>query len=221
MTTETVETTSDVGAASVPFNIEVGRTELAQLRESYVAKTAELVAAGATADVAKMQTLGAEMAKIAVAADRLEKRIKRAETGGANSDLDTKIAARKGAFDALTNFFLTDESNPVRVLLQHAPTVKMIRIKVENGMIQGFDTVGGFREVKVRGTKRPRARWVGGSITSEDGLSTKEVVIQYGGKYGVTKAYADLTSSERNAAAVAIAAGESFTNKNAKPVEAE
>jgi len=216
-------TTESIVKEATPFNIEVGKNELAQLQTSYEGKMAELVAAGAIADVAKMQTLGAEMAAIAVKIERLTKRIARAENGSDGGNLEAKIAARKAAFDCLTNFFLTEESNPVRGLLAAAPTVKKIVIDIGNGMIQGFSTVGGFREVKVRGTKRPRARWTGGSITSDEGLTTKELVIQYGQKYGVTKAYADLTSSERNAAAVAIAAGEGAVNINARsavtPVE--
>lgn len=209
MTTETVEKTS------IPFSIENGKSELASLNTQYDALMSQLIPAGAAGDVALMTKLGSEMADIAVKRDKLAKRINRAENGTEGGTVAAKIEARKNAFDALTNFFLTPESDAIRTLLNVASNVKTIKINIENGAIAGFDVVGGFRTVTKTGIKRPRASWVEASNPTAEGMPSKDIRALYGVKYGQVKSEDAMTPAERNALLAKIVEGEKLVNKNA------
>ena len=204
MTTETVE------AAKVPFNIEAGRAELESLSVSYDSMMGDLVAAGQNANIAEMQRLGAEMASIAVKRDKLAGRINRAENGSGGVDIKTRISARTEAYAAIALF--VESNDEVKRLLTLVPSLKAIKLTFDAGKYVSCGTVGGFKSGAV-GTKRPRASWTGGNLT--EAVSTKVLISLFGVKYGQTKNWDDLSTSERVALATAISSGEGLTNANA------
>lgn len=205
MTTDTADVKS---AGRPPFNIDVARKELAEATARYDSLMEQLKAASEAGDFVTIVKLGGEMGGLknpenTGKIDKLTKSIARAESGSSNYNLAEKIAARTAAFNALRDFFSSEASNPVRDMLAKA-AVKVIKINVKDGQIDGFDVVGGFREV---GVKRTRAIWVAqgtavvkdekGKITN--GLSSAEVRDLYGVKHGATKATGDMSPAEKKA----------------------
>lgn len=208
MTTETAE--------KVTFNIEDGRAQLATFNTDYDSIMTQLVEAGKSSDIAAMTKLGSAMSELAIKRDKLSKRIDRASSGEGSIALETRIKSRDAALTALVNelHLSNDLGKAVTEMLVSSPGIKQIRIDVENSTITSASVVGGFRTIKAQGIKRPRATWSldGGTTT----LGSKDVVLQYGQKYGQVKSYADMTVAERNALLRKVVDGEGFVNTAAK-----
>ena len=214
MTTETVST---------PFNIAQGQTELAALDNEYQEIMTALVAAGSIGDVTEMGRLGSAMVEIGKSKEKLERKITKALNPDNTYNVARKIEARTIAFNALQTLFADDShaaTIAVRDLMTVAPGVKKILINVKDGMIDGFDVTGGFREVTKTGTKRPRAIWSDGTTNR----SSKEVIFAFGVKYGQAKDWDKLSASERQGLLNKIVEGENLTNvapKVTEPANAE
>ena len=201
--------TTETAVVEKVFDVPAETKRLDEMKARHAAILPEIVTAGQNGDVGEMTKLGAELAKLAVDIDKLEKRINRA-VNGVSIPAQEKITARENAFNALRGLLNTPEASPVYAFKSINPTLQQIRIEWdENGNLE-FSSVGGIRQVTKTGIKRPRANWT--NDAHKDGLGTKEVIELYGKKHGQTKNYGDMTSQERQALLNVIVSAESFKN---------